>query len=188
MEIYMFSDIKELLSLNLKDYENIGVDFEINKFLLFLAIGLCAASFVINYRRSLIIDTVKQLFRHNATGEENAKTLTELGLMSSSGIRKAVVSDSQLRKMIRVVGEVNPTYDEYLASTKRGGKKLPETDITTARIYIPDESLERAKFVYNTYSTSLLKTILLCVFIIAVTVCLILVSPSVITTVDSILS
>ena len=186
MENLMLKDIKEYFSLNLNDYENINVNFEINKFLFILAIALCVMTFVVNYRRSLIIDTVRQLFRHNATDSENAKTLAELGLSGSRGIRKALVSDSQLRKMVAIVGEVRPTYEEYVAAMKKKkGKDLPTTDLTDARIYIPAESLDRAKHVYNSYSTSLLKTILVCIFIIAISVCMILLSPSILTAIDT---
>ena len=34
MENYMLDDIKEYLSLNLNDYGNININFEINKFIL----------------------------------------------------------------------------------------------------------------------------------------------------------
>lgn len=188
MEIYMFSDIKEYFSLNLKDYENIAVNFEINKFLVLVAIGLCAVAFVVNYRRSLIIDTVKQLFRYGATDEESAKTLAELGLSGSRGICKAVISDSQLRKMIAIVGEVRPSYEEYVEAMKKGKDDIPSTDLTTARIYIPSSSLERAKYVYNTYNTSLLKTFLSCVFILALTACLILLSPTLLSIINDALA
>ena len=185
----MLGDVKEYFAINLKDYENIGVNFEINKFLLLVAIGLCAMAFIVNYKRSLMIDTIKQLIRHGATDENAAKTLAELGLSGSRGIRKAVIGDNQMRRMIRIVGEARPTYEEYVASMKKSKRSAVSTvDISTARIYIPKEALERAKFVYNTYSTSLLKTSLTCVFIIAVSVCLILLSPTLLTFVDAALS
>ena len=186
----MFDDIKEYLSLNLKDYENIGVDFEINKFLFLVAIGLCVVAFVVNYKRSLMIDTVKQMIRRGATSEESAMTLTELGLGASRGIRKAVLHDSRLRRMVKIVGEVRPTYEEYVAKMKKskGRAKDDELDPKTDRIYIPNEALERAKFVYNTYNTSLLKTSLTCVFILAVSICLILASPSILSVVDAALA
>ena len=182
----MLADIKEYMSINLKDYENIAIDFEINKFLILVAIGLCAVAFVVNYKRSLMIETIKQLIRHGATSEEEARSLGELGLGSSRGIRKAVTTDSQLRRMIAIVGESRPTYEEYVAEMKQK-KKKPEKDAADIRIYIPSDSLERAKFVYNTYNTSLLKTALSCVFILALSVCLILLSPSILTLVDSLL-
>lgn len=172
----MLDDIKEYLSINLNEYENIGVSFEINKFLLLVAIGLCIAAFYFNYKRSLMVNTVKQLIRHNATGEDSAKTLAELGLSDSRGIKKAIFNDAQLRRMIAIVGESRPTYEEYVAATKKSGK-LQSPDPLEARIYIPEGALDRAKHVYNTYSTSLFKTILTCVLFLAVAVCLILFMP-----------
>ena len=183
----MLDDIKEYLSINLKDYENIAVNFEINKFLLLVSLALCVVAFVVNYRRAILVDTVKQLLRHNATGEESAKTLSELGLASSRGIRKAIVSDSQLRRMIAIVGESRPTYEEYVKSMK-DKKKGEQIDVTTARIYIPAESIERAKYVYNTYTTSLLRTILSCVLLLSFAVCLILLSPSILSALNAALA
>jgi hypothetical protein len=174
----MLDDIKEYLSINLKDYENIAINFEINKFLLFVSLALCVVAFVVNYRRAILVDTVKQLLRHNATCEESARTLSELGLSSSRGIRKAIVSDSQLRRMIAIVGESRPTYEEYVKAMKEK-KKNEKFDVSSARIYVTSESLDRAKYVYNTYNASLLRTLLSCVLLLSFTACLILLSPSI---------
>ena len=43
--------INDYLSVNLADYENIGVNFEISKFLLIVLIGLCISFFVIDWHR-----------------------------------------------------------------------------------------------------------------------------------------
>ena len=176
MENYMLDDVKEYLSLNLNDYENIGINFEINKFILLCAIAMCVVAFFVNYKRSLLAITVKQLLRHNATDEESAKTLDELGLAGSRGIRNAIFTSSQLRRMIAVVGECRPTYDEYVAAQKEK-KKLETTDPLSVRIYIPAEAMDRAKHVYNTYNSSIPHTLLACVMYIALAVCLILVMP-----------
>ena len=95
MENYMLSDVKEYLSVNLNDYKNIGINFEINKFILFCAIALCVVAFYVNYKRSLMVNTVKQLLRKNAIDEESAKTLVELKLDSSRGIKKAIFTSSE---------------------------------------------------------------------------------------------
>ena len=176
MENYMLNDVKEYLSLNLNDYSNINVNFEINKFILLCAVALCVVSFFINYKRSILADTVKQLLRHNATDEESAKTLGELGLAGSRGVRKAITSSAQLRRMITVVGEHRPTYEEYVAAQKEK-KKLAEQDPLTLRIYIPKEAMDRAKYVYNTYTSSISRTLLACVMYVAFAACLILLMP-----------
>ncbi len=181
----MFDDIKEYLSLNLKDYENIGVDFEINKFLILLAIALSVASFVINLKRMMIFEMIKQLFRRGATSEENAKTLGELGLMDSRGIRRALSSDTQLRRLVSFVGERKISYEEYVALPKEKKKTAEVPDLKTARFYIPESSLDRAKYVYNSYNPSFLHTILLCLLYLSVTVCLIMLSPSIVSLIDA---
>ena len=184
MENYMLDDIKEYLSLNLNDYGNININFEINKFILLCAVAMCAFSFFISYKRSILADTVKQLLRHNATDEESAKTLGELGLADSRGIRNAIFTSAQLRRMITVVGECRPTYEEYVAAQKEK-KKLDEQDPLAVRIYIPEEAMDRARYVYNTYSSSVSHTLLACVMFISLAVCLILVMPELLTMIDN---
>ena len=180
----MLDDIKEYLSLNLNDYANININFEINKFILLCAVAMCVVSFFINYKRSILADTVKQLLRHNATDEESAKTLGELRLADSRGVRKAIISSAQLRRMITVVGEHRPTYEEYVAAQKEK-RKLEEQDPLTLRIYVPKEAMDRAKYVYNTYNSSIPRTLLTCVMFISLAVCLILVMPELLTTIDN---
>ena len=172
-------DIEEYLSLNLKDYENIGIDFEINKFLILVGLSLCVASFVISRRRALLCEMIKQLFRHGATSEDSAKTLVELGLLGSRGIRRALSSDSQMRRLVSFVGEKRLSYEEYVALSREKKKTLDVPDFNTARFYVPERSLDRAKHVYNTYSTSLFHTVLVCLLCISVTVCLVMLSPSI---------
>ena len=183
MENYMLSDVKEYLSVNLNDYKNIGINFEVNKFILFCAIALCVVAFYVNYRRSLMVNIVKQLLRKNAIDEESAKTLVELKLDSSRGIKKAISTSSQLRRLISIVGESRPTYEEYVAAQK-AKKKIDSPDPTAVRIYIKAESLDRAKHIYNTYNVSILNTSLACVLIIAFGVCLVLVMPELLTVIN----
>ena len=176
----MLDDVKEYLSVNLKDYENININFEINKFILLCALALCVISFFVNYKRGLLVNTVKQLLRHNATDEESAKTLEELGLADSRGIRKAIFTSTQLRRMISIIGENRPTYEEYVAAQK-DKKKIADPDPLAVRIYIPAEAMDRAKHVYNTYSISISNTILACVMFLASAVCLVLLMPELLT-------
>lgn len=183
----MLDKLKEYLSINLKDYDNIGIDLEINKFLVILCAALCVSFFIINYKRAIISETVKQLLRHGAVEESAAKTLKELGLDSNGAVRRALSSDTQLRRMVAFVGEVKLSYEEYVAMQK-ARKKPDAPNLDEARLYVADGSLERAKHVYNSYNVSLLRTALLCVFCISVTVCLVLLSPELLTFIDSALA
>ncbi len=188
----MLDDINEYLSINLKDYDNIGINLEINKFLLLVALALCVTFFVVNYKRSLISEAVKQLLRHGALSEDSAKTLGELGLSDSRGIKRELLGDTQLRRMVMVVEEEKklapdgklPSHEELVAM-ERVKEGAPSINFNTARIYVAPGSLERAKFIYNNYNTSLVKTILLCVFCIAISVCLMLLSPGLLSLINS---
>jgi len=181
----MWENIKEFLSLNLRDYENIGINFNINLFILGLTAALCIASFITNYHRSIMVDMIKQLFRHNATSEDAAKTLSELGLAGSRGIKRALCGETQLRKMVSMLGEKKLSYEEYVALQKNKKKTAEAPNFDEARFYISESSLERAKRVYNSYDTSLLRTSLLCLLYFAVAVCIILASPEILTLINS---
>ena len=180
----MLDDVKEYLSVNLNNYENIGINFEINKFILLCAVALCVVAFYVNYRRALMVNIVKQLLRKNAISEESAKTLAELRLDSSRGIKKAICTSSQLRRLISIVGESRPTYEEYVEAQKEK-KKIDSPDPSTVRIYIRAESMDRAKHIYNTYNVSIFNTLLACVLIIAFGVCLVFVMPEILTLINS---
>jgi hypothetical protein len=58
----MLDDIKEYLSLNLSDYENIDVNFEINKFILICAVALCFVAFIINTLICITVGEVANMF------------------------------------------------------------------------------------------------------------------------------
>lgn len=170
--------IDRYFNINLKDYSNIGIDLNISLVLLFFFVGLCAAAMVVNHHRSYMATAVKQLIRHGADGEANAKTIGELGLGQIRSIRRALSRDGQLTKKVKRVGEERLTYEEYVALKK--AKKLPKAekiDFDTARFYISPDQKERAKSFYENNSSSVLKAILLCVLIMAVYFCLMLIMP-----------
>ena len=114
--------INDYLSVNLADYENIGVNFEISKFLLIVLVGLCISFFVIDWHRGYMLLAVKKLFRHEAVDEASAKTLGELGLERSFSVRWALSRDTRLSKIVRRVGAVDYTYEEYIELMKQRKK------------------------------------------------------------------
>ena len=116
---------EKYLTLNLKDY-GISFDLEINKVLIVIFIGLCAACFFVNYSQSNIALVLRKLLRSGAVGESNAKTLAELGLSSAKPVKKLLSkSGGPMKSIISYVGEVKLTYEEYIAREKaeRAAKK-----------------------------------------------------------------
>lgn len=116
---------EKYLSLNLRDY-GFGIDFEINKVLIILFVGLCVACFFVNHSQSNMALVLRKLIRSGAVGDSNAKTLRELGLSSSKPV-KALLSKTSgpMKSIISYVGEVKLTYEEYVANQKaeRAAKK-----------------------------------------------------------------
>ena len=67
--------ILEYFWLNLKDYENIGLDLPIGMILMGLAVALCVSVFYINARKRSALNIITALLRHEAIDEECAKSL-----------------------------------------------------------------------------------------------------------------
>ena len=94
---------KNYLSLNLNEYENIGMNLPIVKLLLAVAVAFIVAIIIINYSKRNLYLMVKQLMRHGAMGEESAKTLSELKLNEIRGIKRALVNSSQMKSIVDFV-------------------------------------------------------------------------------------
>ena len=93
---------RNYICLNLNEFENLSADLEINKVLFFLALGICAACFVLNYYQSVISLFLKKLIRAEATAE-NAKTLSDLGLKENKTL-KLPYDEAMLRRFVRTNG------------------------------------------------------------------------------------
>lgn len=143
---------EKYLTLNLKDY-GISLDLEINKLLIIVFLGLCAACFFVNYSQSNIALVLRKLIRAGAVGESNAKTLTELGLSNAKSIKKLLSkSGGPMKSIISYVGEIKLTYEEYIAREKaeRAAKKAkrksdvkrPSRDINRRKNQAPDTDFE----------------------------------------------
>ncbi len=203
----MFDFYKNYISLNLKDYKNIGIDLEIGKILLAFTIGLLIATVFISIERNMMTALIKKLSRHEATDENTAKTLSELGFTGFSGFvcRYLLKSSGRLKRLIKRVGEPEYTYEEYVALTSKkkkpaktanGQKSVTEEDgknnllnekidFATARFYLADKKSNETMNIMEAKNSSLLNTVLFCVLIVAVYVCLTLVLPEILTLINN---
>ena len=176
----------DLFLINLKDYSNIGIDLEINVLLLFIFLALCVCFFVINHHRATTQLIVKQLTRHEAEDEESAKTLAELGLEGSVSVKWMLRSEGQISKLVGRVGEKTYTYEEYEALMKsKGGVPKENIDLSTARFYVRSEAKERISFIVDTYGSSILRTTLYCVLILALYICIALCMPEILSFINT---
>ena len=182
--------IDDFLSVNLADYDNIGIDFEISKFILLVLVGLCISFFVINWHRGYMLLAIKKLFRHEALDENSAKTLSELGIDKSYSVKWALSSDTLLSKLVKRVGAPEYTYEEYVALMKaqKKSKKKPESnrpDFTTARFYLNPARLDVSRDIAENYSSSVIKTALLCLLVTIFTVGITLIMPLILSFINS---
>lgn len=137
--------MKDFFFLNLNQYENISVNFPIGVFLILLTVAMCAAVFIINYRKYYTASMLKQLLRHGALDEQNAKTLSELRLTKVLGLKSALTRSGQLTFFVKRAGHIKPSYEEYIANTKKRGFKEGEIDFSEARYYLDAEKKEMAE-------------------------------------------
>ena len=183
MNVFKFLD-KGLFSLNLKNYPNLGIDFEINKFLLIMALALCCCFFFINWRRGCMYLAVKQLTRHECVDQNSAKTLVELGLISNLGIKLDLSREGALTKIVRRVGEVKYTYEQYQEMLKDKRFKNTKFNFEEERFYLDPEEKDRAKNVFDNYAPSLLKTALLCLLILVLFYILMICMPEILSVIN----
>ena len=169
--------IKQFFSVNLKDYSNLCVDFEINKALVVLLVVLCISFFYIHVKRKNMYYIVKQLTRHNATDEESAKTLEALGLSNNFVLKWMLSGSGQLTRLVKRAGEVTLSYEEYVALEKEKKLNKEKIDFTEAKFYLFDAQDTRVQRILSRYNIPLFKTVILCVFVVVLYFCIMLLMP-----------
>ena len=178
--------IKRYLSVNLADYSNIKLDLEINKVVLIILVGLIVATVIISIKRSIMITTVKKLFRYEATSEGNAKTPAELKITSPLIIRE-LKGETRLSRIVSIVGQNKLTYDEYIAEMK-SKKKREKINYSEAKLYISPDKISEAKIIEAYPSVSFINTLLICVLYFIAATCLIIIMPEILKLINNILA
>ncbi len=183
----MINLLKKYLSINLIDYENIAIDLEINKVLLFVLIGLLFATVISNIKRGMLIFTVKKLLRYEAISEESAKTLKDMRI-DSFFVKRELSGETRLKKLVSYAGEEKLTYDEYIKQLKDKKYKEKKPDYSTLKLYISKENLDKAKHIESYNSVTVVNTILICLLYFIIFTCLIIIMPEILTLINNILA
>jgi hypothetical protein len=191
----------DYICLNLGDYPNIGVNFEINKLLIFVFIGLCVACFIIGKNQANVSLLLKKLMRAEAFGEDNGKTLAELGLSDNKSVKTLIEKNSGvIKKVVSVKGIKKMTYEEYIEAEKqrREAKKNKQSNpgisdvisinFDEAKFYISPDMRSYAEHSFRANDGSVLKTSLYCVIIMVFFIALMAIMPSLLEAINSILS
>ena len=87
-----FERLKDFFLLNLNDYSNINIVFPIGIFFTAITVALCIFAFIYSYRRVCTVTLLKQLIRHGANDENNAKTLFSMHIKEGIVIKKLLSS------------------------------------------------------------------------------------------------
>ena len=196
---------KRYILLNLNEYDAFGgFDFYVSIFIAALTVLICIGVFISNTRKNTMVNMVKQLHRHEANSEERAKTLKQLHVKNTFILRRLLSEQTRLSRVVLRVGAVTPTYEEYVEQMKakkksKRNKKAEgvnaETvspdqaiDYDNALFYLSSEKEDDAKNILSKSTTTLWQNVLLCVFFISLSVCLIFIMPEILDLANSLLS
>lgn len=180
----MYEILRYYMSINLKSYPSLGFDLKIGWILLALTIGIIVAAVIITLQRNGMISLIKKLYRCEAKDENSAKALSELGL-DNIVIRGLLKGSGRIRRIVKAVGEKEYTYEEYIALSKEkknkkrvdGVKKSKEK--ITLRYYLCDFESSDTKNLVEARRSPLLNTILFCILMISIYVCVMLLMPDI---------
>ena len=163
--------LKKCYEINLNDYENINVNLQINKVLLLAFLVFAVVAVLLDVYRMNTRSMVLQLIRHGAKTPDEAKTLEELGLQNNRVVKYLLSSSSLLSKTVTRIGEKKCTYEEYSALSKEEKETLGKIDFDTEKFYINEESLNRAMHISERYDATPLKTVMTCILLLVIYVC-----------------
>ena len=99
-----------------------------------------------------------------------------------------LLGENLLTRIVARVGDRRYEYEEYKALTKEEKEKISTVDYSTARFYIREDKLYLAEEVTARYESSLVNTVIACVFVAIVCVCLIACMPGILNVINNALS
>ena len=169
--------------INLNEYYNLGVDLQINILLLILLPIVLLVWIAFHIMRNNTFVIVKRLARRGAFDEESAKTLRELGLFNKWVLRLMLSGEGQITKIVKRVGAVKYTYEEYSALSKKELKK-EKIDFETASFYLDEAQKTRIDKIQSKYEVRPHHTVLMCVSILVGFVCVMLLMPDILNGLD----
>ena len=182
-----FENLKTCLSTNLNDYDNIGINLEINKvvFVTFVLFGVMMVLLSV-YRKNMR-DLVMQLMRHEAYTEEKACTLEELKLNENRVVTYMLAHSDMLKKIVERVGKPQYTYEEYKALSKEERAESERIDFNDARFYIVESQIDRARHIKEKYVIDKTRLILGCVFLFVVYIAVAAAMPEILNVINNLL-
>ena len=105
---------------------------------------------------------IVQLVCHGAKSEENAETLSKLGLGDLRVIKWVLSKDNVLTKTVALVSAVKYDYETYAKMDKRHTEV--EKKFTVVELYVKKDVATRAAFITERYVVSVVRTAMACAF------------------------
>ena len=183
----MFKILKECFSINLNDYDNIGINLEINKVIFGAVVALIIGVIFLDLYRTNIKLMVTQLTRHNAKNEDDAKTLSAIGLNNNKIIKWLLTKENFLTKIVKRKGEKKFGYEEYKALSKKERIAAEKFDMETAEFYIKEDKSDLAAGVMEKYGASVQSTAMTCILIVIISICVIACMPEILEIINNLL-
>lgn len=179
---------KKFLLLNLKDFENIGINFPIGAFIFFIGITLIISLFIYNYRKACTTAFLSGLLRHTAIGKTKAVSLKKLHLDKNFVLKSILSGKSGLISHITArVGEKTQTYEEHIKQLKEKGYKEEKINFDEVLFYIKEDCEDKARDEVTKNDTSIVVPIVISIVIIAIVTLLFIYLPNILSAINNLL-
>jgi hypothetical protein len=138
--------IKNFFNPQLPYFRNLPNDIEGYQIVILIGavlLGVVFAAFAFVFQKKVVGKLPRALIAAEATSEETAKTMQELGIKADL-LTELYLNNPQsaLRKTVRFVGQQDLTYEEM--SQKKSERRIPpKPDSASSRFYIPAEKVDR---------------------------------------------
>ena len=153
----MFKNLKQFWSLNLKDYESIGIDFSIGAFFTLLIFAFVFSVFVIYFRRRAIFDISTALLRHECFDENRAKSLKALRL-NAFIFKYEIKKNRRLSSILLIKGKETLIYEEYVALDRSKQREYEKID---SEFFLGENGKATAEIATEKNNVSILSPIIL---------------------------
>lgn len=150
--------LKEILSLNLKDFG--GANFPVGIVLFFTFIGLMIAVIVVQHANRVLYRAVKALHRHKVTSEDTAKTLEALGLGDNRALIRAAEAKSPL--LMRYLCAAKEDAAKAADGGEQDAKNNEKAEAKSTRYYLKPAMEDRAAEILSGGEPTALHSVLYC--------------------------
>ncbi|MBQ8688944.1 MAG: hypothetical protein IJ515_01105 [Clostridia bacterium] len=160
--------LKEYFLLDVGQYFD-GVSFLINIFILSICLGICAAAVCVTVHKRYTADIIRQLLRHGACSPDKAKTLSEIHLENSFFLKSALSRNGQLTYIVKMAENEDKDIGGGVEAVESREKyRKDKIDFDTARFFISEERLDRAKTVNEEKVPNYFNTVIVCLLVMSV--------------------